>query len=134
MGRVTWFPTGTDSVQSDNNRTELVSANKTLVAADSGKTFVVKRGTVIFTLPATAPGLVYTFSYQGANGGGQIQVSPVAADGIAAAGSAVVDKDLILASATIKKGDFVTIVSGVGATGVTAWHIVVQRGIVTKEA
>ena len=134
MGRVTWFPTGVDGVQSDNNRTVLQSGNATLVAADTGKTYVVKNGTSIFTLPATAVGLVYTFSYQGANGGGQIQISPVAADGIAAVGSAVVNKDLILASATIKKGDFVTIASGVGATGVTAWHMTAQRGIVTKEA
>lgn len=134
MGKVTWFPTGTDSAQSDNNRTVDVVANTTLVAADSGKTFRFKRGTIIFTLPATAPGLVYTFLYMGANGGGQLQVSPVAADGIAAAGTAVVNKDLIIAAASIKKGDFVTIVSGVGATGVTAWHVTVQRGVVTKEA
>ena len=134
MGRITWFPTGTDSVQSDNNRTEFVSGNKTLLAADTGKTFVVKRGTSIFSLPATAVGLVYTFAYQGDNGGGQIQISPVAADGIAAVGSAVVNKDLIMASATIKKGDFVTIASGFGATGVTAWFVTVQRGILTKEA
>lgn len=134
MGRSTWYPNGIDSAQSDINRTELVTGNKTLVAADTGKTYVITKGTSIFSLPATAVGLVYTFCYQGANGGGQIQVSPVAADGIAAAGSAVVNKDLILASATIKKGDFVTIVSGVGATGVTAWHMTAQRGIVTKEA
>jgi len=131
---VTWNPTGEDSAQLDKNRTFLISGNLTLVAADSGKAYVVKGGTSIFTLPATAPGLVYTFQWQGNNGGGQIQVSPVAADGIGAAGSAVVNKDLILASATIKKGDFVTIASGVGSTGVTAWHVTVQRGIVTKEA
>lgn len=134
MGKVTWLPTGTDSAQSDNNRTVDVVGNTTLVAADSGKTFRFARGTIIFTLPATAPGLVYTFLYVGANGGGQLQVSPVAADGIAAAGTAVVNKDLIIATASIKKGDFVTIVSGVGATGVTAWHVTVQRGVVTKEA
>jgi len=131
---VTWNPTGADVAQLDKNRTFLTTGNLTLVAADSGKAYVVKSGTSIFTLPATAPGLVYTFQFQGLNGGGQIQVSPVAADGIGAAGSAVVNKDLILASATIKKGDFVKIISGVGATGVTAWHLVEQRGIVTKEA
>lgn len=133
MGRVTWFPTGTDGVQSDNNRTVIQNTSLTLVAADTGKTYVVKRGTPTFTLPATAPGLVYTFSYQGDNGGGSITVAPVAADGIAAAGSAVVNKALIIAAAKIKKGDFVTIVSGVGATGVTAWHVTVQRGIITKQ-
>jgi hypothetical protein len=134
MGQATWFPNGTDSVQIDKNRFTLVSANTTLLAADTGKTFVFRRGTIIFTLPATVPGLVYSFLYVGPNAGGQLQVSPVAADGIAAAGSAVVNKDLIIATASIKKGDFVTIVSGVGATGVTAWHVTVQRGVITKEA
>ncbi len=130
----TRFKTGLDAAPADYNRTEKVVGNKTLVAADTGKTFQVKSGTSIFTLPATAVGLVYTFHYVGRNGGGQIQVSPVAADGVAAAGSAVVNKDLIIAQATIKEGDYVTIASGVGATGVTAWHVTAQRGIITKEA
>lgn len=130
----TWFPTGADACQIDKNRNEIVSANKTLVAADSGKTFEFFSGNIVFTLPATAPGLVYTFSYQGPNAGGSLAISPVAADGIAAAGSAVVNKDLLITAANIKKGDFVTIVSGAGATGVTAWHVTVQRGIITKEA
>lgn len=131
---ITWTPTGEDCAQLDKNRTFQTTGNLTLVAADSGKSFVVKNGTSIFSLPATSPGLVYTFQFQGKDGGGQIQVSPVAADGIAAVGSAVVNKDLILATATIKKGDFVKIISGVGATGVTAFHMTEQRGIVTKEA
>lgn len=128
------FLNGLDGAPNDSNRSELITGNKTLVAADTGKTFVVSGGTSIFTLPATAVGLVYTFQYIGQDGQGQIQVSPVAADGIAAVGSAVVNKDLILASATIKQGDYVTIISGYGATGVTAWHLTAQRGIVTKEA
>ena len=134
MGQATWFPNGTDSVQIDKNRYVLSVANTTLLAADTGKTYVFRSGSLTFTLPATAPGLVFSFLYAGPNGGGTLNVAPVAADGIAAAGSAVVNKALILAAATIKKGDFVTIVSGVGATGVTAWHVTVQRGIVTKQA
>jgi len=128
------FQNGIDGAPSDENRTEFYSAAKTLVAADTGKTFKTSGGTIIFTLPATAVGLVYTFLYTGVNGGGTIQVSPVAADGIAAVGSAVVNKDLILAAATIKRGDYVTIASLTGATGVTAWAMISQRGIVTKEA
>lgn len=128
------FLNGLDGAPVDSNRGESITGNKTLVAADTGKTFIVSGGTSIFTLPATAVGLVYTFQYIGNDGQGQIQVSPAAADGIAAAGTAVVNKDLILASATIKQGDYVTIVSGVGATGVTAWHLTAQRGVVTKEA
>ncbi len=126
--------TAVDAPKCDNERDELITGNKTLVAADSGKSFFVKRGTSIFTLPATAVGLSYDFAYIGDNAGGQIQVSPVAADGIAAAGSAVVNKDVILATATIKKGDWLRVSSGVGATGVTAWHVSAHRGILTKEA
>jgi len=126
--------TGIDAPKIDVARSELVTGNKTLVAADTGKTYIVKRGTSIFTLPATAVGLSYTFAFIGDNAGGQIQVSPVSADGIAAVGSAVVNKDVILASATIKKGDWLTICSGVGATGVTAWFVVEHRGVLTKEA
>ena len=126
--------TAIDAPQADTGRSELVQGNKTLVASDTGKTYFVKRGTSIFTLPATAVGLSYTFAYIGNNADGQIQVSPVAADGIAAVGSAVVNKDLILATATTKKGDWVTICSGVGATGVTAWFVSAHRGVLTKEA
>lgn len=136
MPRATVFPNGVDAAPVDKNRSEDVNANKTLIAADTGKTFVVTKnsGTVVFTLPATAVGLVYTFLYTGKDAGATLQVSPVSADGIAAAGGATVNKDLIMAAATIKKGDYVTIASGVGATGVTAWHVTAQRGVITKEA
>lgn len=133
--RATFLPNGIDSPPVDGNRSVLNAVTSTLVAADTGKTYIVTAsGTQTFTLPATAVGLAYTFMWAGANGGGTVQVAPVAADGIAAAGSAVVNKAVILAAATIKKGDYFTIVSGVGATGVTAWHITAQRGILTKQA
>lgn len=125
---------GIDGCNIDRNRKVFTAGNATLVAGDSGKAYEVKSGTSIFTLPATAVGLVYTFFYTGLDGGGQIQISPVAADGIAAVGSAVVNKDLILASATIRKGDWIKIASGYGATGVTAWHLIDSRGVLTKEA
>ncbi len=134
MGQATWFPNGVDAAPIDKNRYVLSVGNTTQTAADSGKTYVFRSGTIIFTLPATAPGLVYSFLYAGDNGKGQLQISPAAADGIAAAGSAVVNKDLIISTANIKKGDYVTIVSGAGATGVTAWHLTQQRGVITKEA
>lgn len=132
---ITWFSTGADSAQCDKNRTITINpGTTTLVAADSGKSYKWFSGAVTINLPATAPGLVYTFLYQGPNAGGSLTINPVAADGIAAAGTSVVNKDLLMASSTIKKGDFVTIVSGAGATGITAWHVTVQRGTITKEA
>lgn len=132
--RASGLPNGIDSFLIDSNRSVIDATSATLVAADTGKTYVVKQsGTTTLTLPATAVGLVYTLVWGGADGGGTIQFAPVAADGIAAAGSAVVNKAAILAAATIKKGDYMKIASGVGATGVTAWHIVDHRGIVTKQ-
>lgn len=130
----TAFQNGLDGAPFDKNRSEKISGNKTLVAADTGKTFQVRSGTSIFTLPSTVVGLIYTFQYVGEDGDGQIQVSPAAADGIAAAGSAVADKDLILASGTIKRGDYVSIISGTGVAGDPAWTMTQQRGVVTKEA
>jgi len=124
-----------DAIPCDSNRVVNNALSATLTAADTGKTYIVRAsGTQTFTLPATAVGLVYTIGWDGPNGGGTIQFAPVAADGIAAVGSAVVNKALILAAATIKNGDYVTIASGVGATGVTAWHVVAQHGILTKQA
>jgi hypothetical protein len=132
--RPTVLPSGIDSPPVDSNRFVNNATSATLVAADTGKTYIITAsGTTTLTLPATAVGLVYTMAWGGANGGGTIQFAPVAADGIAAVSSAVVNKALILAAATIKKGDYVTIASGVGATGVTAWHVTAQRGILTKQ-
>jgi len=129
----TWFPTGVDTAQVDKNRVTTVNGTITLVAGDSGKAYRWFSGALTVNLPATAPGLIYTFLYVGPNGGGSLAINPVAADGIAAAGSSVVNKDLLISSANIKEGDWVSITSGVGATGVTAWHVNGQRGIVTKE-
>jgi hypothetical protein len=132
--RPTVLPSGIDSPPVDSNRFVNNATSATLVAADTGKTYIITAsGTTTLTLPATAVGLVYTMVWGGANGGGTIQFAPVAADGIAAVSSAVVNKALILAAATIKKGDYVTIASGVGAIGVTAWHVTAQRGILTKQ-
>lgn len=132
---LTVLPNGIDSFPADQNRSVLNQASSTLTAADTGKTFIVTAsGTTTYTLPATAAGIVYTMAWKGANFGGTIQFAPNAADGIAGAGAAtVVNKALILAAATIRKGDYVTISSGFGVTGVTAWAVTVQHGILTKQ-
>lgn len=144
-GRATWLPYGIDSVPLDGNRSVLNQASSVLTAADSGKTFSVSlAGTTTYTLPATAPGLVYTMAYVGndfgnANNPGAgtastLQFAPNAADGISGAGAAtVINKALILAAATIRKGDYVTIASLAGTAGVTAWHVIAQHGVLTKQ-
>jgi hypothetical protein len=132
---ITTFPSGIDTQLRDKNRTERKSGTYTVVTVtDCAKTFVTNV-TTVYTLHATSVGSVYTFVYDGPDGGGQISISPAAADGIAAVGTAtVVNKDLINTLATAKKGDYVTVAAGTGATGVTAWHVVAQRGIWAKEA
>lgn len=133
---LTSFPNGVDAFPADQYRSVVNQASSALTAADSGKTFIVSAsGTTTYTLPATAPGIIYTMAWKGANGGGTLQFAPAAADGIAGAGVAtVINKALILAAATIKKGDYVTISSGYGVTGVTAWAVTVQHGVLTKQA
>lgn len=132
---VTKFPGGIDSQFRDSNRTERKAGTYTVVTnADSGKTFVCS-STTVYTLHATSVGSIYKFVYDGPDGGGQISVSPAAADGINAVGTAtVVNKDVINTLATARKGDYVTIAALAGATGVTAWCVIDQRGIWAKEA
>lgn len=132
---VTSFPGGVDTQLRDKNRTERKTGTYTVVTVtDCGKTFVCSE-TTVYTLHATSVGSIYTFVYDGKDGAGQISISPNAADGIGGVGvAATVNKDLINTLATARKGDYVTVAAGVGATGVTAWHVVAQRGIWSKEA
>ena len=131
---ITSFPGGVDTQLRDKNRTERKSSTYTVVnVTDCGKTFVSDVDTV-YTLHATSDGSIYTFIYDGKDGVGQISIDPAAADGIAAVGTSVVNKDLINTRATAKRGDYVTVAAGIGATGITAWNVVAQRGIWAKEA
>ena len=113
--------------------TVVKTAAYTVVATtDSGKIFEVKDGSdVTFTLPSIAIGNVFTFIYTGSAGNGSFTISPAAIDGIAYAGSATDDKDLILTKATAKPGDTVTLMSG---DGVIMWQVTNSFGIYTKQA
>jgi hypothetical protein len=112
-----------------------------VVAADSGMIFGCGTDAKVFSLPATAAGLKYTFVNTGAAGHNALTISPVAADGISGtitlASSVVVDagvvnKDLINTKATACAGDSVTII-GTGVTGTTAWIILNSTGIWAAE-
>lgn len=118
---------------------EVISANKTLDAADSGKVFLVGTDALTITLPSTAAGLVYTFVNSGADGNNIITISPAAADaihGTITLASSVVelggvdDKDLINTKATAKTGHFVKLV-GDGSAG---WYVVGSSGIWASES
>lgn len=116
---------------------EVVTDNRVLTAADSGKVFLIATDAKAFSLPATAAGLEYTFINFGAAGNNILTISPVAADGISGTitlaatvvvDAGVVDKDLINTKATSQCGDTVKLL-GTGVTGTKAWIIVHSTGI-----
>lgn len=93
---------------------EVISANKTLDAEDTGKLFWVDTDAVTITLPAVAAGV---FGCQIVNGGGYgavaVTISPNASDSILGPDiTAADDKDLINTKATAKRGDYVVLDSG----------------------
>ena len=61
---------------------ETITTSLSLVAADSGKTFLIATDGLTITLPATVEGLRYTFVSTGADGNNIIRLSPNASDGI----------------------------------------------------
>lgn len=93
---------------------EVISANKTLDAEDTGKLFWVDTDAVTITLPAVAAGV---FGCQIVNGGGYgtvaVTISPNASDSVLGPDiTAADDKDLINTKATAKRGDYVVLDSG----------------------
>lgn len=93
---------------------EVISANKTLDAEDTGKLFWVDTDAVVITLPAVATGV---FGCQIVNGGGYgaiaVTISPASVDMILGPDiTGADDKDLINTKATAKRGDYVVLDSG----------------------
>lgn len=123
---------------------ELVTDNKTLTAADNGKTFKIATDAKAFTLPLITASMVsegteFTFINTGADGAVALTLSPNALDGIngtianAAAdsvASGVVNKDLVNTKATANNMDYVKI----KAIALTKWGIVGGVGIHASEA
>ncbi len=113
---------------------ETITTSVTLVAADSGKVFLVATDALTITLPATVAGVRYTFVTTGADGNNIIRLSPNASDGIfgtvTLAASVVqmagtADTDFLLTKGTSLLGDSCTLV-GDGDQG---WAIVASTGI-----
>lgn len=118
---------------------EVISADISLTAADSGKIFLVATDALTITLPSTVAGLEYTFINSGADGNNIITVSPAAADAIHGTiilASSVVelsgvdDKDVINTKATANTGDMIKLV-GDGSAG---WYVLASTGIWASEA
>lgn len=108
----------------------IVSGSKTLDIQDVGKVLsITGDDTNVVTLPATAAGL--HFIVAAAVDGSRVAISPASADKIMGPDLAGTDnKDLILAAATARKGDFVELAYG-GADG---WLIRSYRGLWSVEA
>ena len=118
---------------------EVVTDDRVITAADSGKTFLIATDAKTFTLPATAKGLEFTFINSGADANNTVTVSPNASDAIhgsyANAGqnielSGTDDKDLVNTKATAKTGDRLTLVGD----GTAGWYVKNAIGVWTEES
>lgn len=75
--------TGESVSLAEQSNVVILTASTTLVAGDSGKTFLIGTDALTITLPSTQAGLEFTFVNSGAAGNNIITISPQAADGIA---------------------------------------------------
>lgn len=108
-----------------------VTANQTLTAADSGKTYVANAADLVFTLPATAKDLIYRFVVKTLSATTGLSVSPVAADKIMGNGfTSANDKDAINTAATDREGDMIEVVGD----GVDGWYISAVIGTWARQA
>lgn len=116
----------------DRTVREVISANKTLDAEDTGKLFWIDTDAVTVTLPAVATGLFGArFINGGAFGAIAVTLSPQAADSILGPDiTAADDKDLINTKATAQRGDSVVLDSG-DADGYLASEL---KGIWARQA
>ncbi len=123
----------------DNKNIEIITANKTLTANDSGKEFHIGTDALVITLPATVIDLEYKFVNIAADGVAIITISPAAADGIHGTAtlaasvvelSGVDDKDLINTKATATTGNCVKLTGD----GITGWYASDFQGIWASEA
>lgn len=128
---------------------ELVTDDRTLTAADHGKTFFIATDAKTFNLPATVLGLKYTFVNTGADGNNIITINPVTADaiignvpashganadattanGLVSQSSAAANKDFVNTKTTANQGDRLTIIGD----GVDGWVIVEGVGVWASE-
>jgi len=128
---------------------EIVTDDRTLVAADSGKTFLIGTDAKTFNLPATALGLEYTFINIGASGNNILTINPVTADavfgnlpashganadattanGLVSEASGAANKDWVNTKTTANRGDRCTLVGD----GIDGWYIKSGVGVWASE-
>lgn len=130
MSRLTNFPNGVGGYLVDDQAVAKEAAYTVVITTDSGKTFTTETDGQVFTLPTIAGGNTITFVNMAPDGSAGVSISPAALDGITYVGSSTDDKDLINTKATSKRGDFVTLSSGLNSS----WQVTAVRGIWAKEA
>jgi hypothetical protein len=114
-----------------NTRTLTKTAAYTVLAADTGKIIFANAVDLVFTLPATQKGLVYTFIVQTVSATTGLSISPNASDQIIGNGfTAADDKDAINTAATDVKGDLIQ----VWGDGNLGWYITNVVGTWAREA
>lgn len=121
------------------SKVEVVTDDRTIVAADHGTTFLIGTDAKTFDLPAVVLGLEYSFINIGAAGNNIITINPVTADGIngsisnsqganadattadglVVVASGAANKDFVNTKTTANPGDRVTLIGGAG----TDWWI-----------
>lgn len=97
------------------------AASYTVLASESGTIFIADAADLVFTLPATQAGLIFTFVCAAVSAGTGLSISPAAADKI---NEGTANKDLINSGASDVLGDSVTIVGD----GVTGWYTIAKIG------
>jgi len=110
---------------------DISGGSKTLDAEDVGKVMNVTVGDAanVVTLPATVIGYIYVVRC--GTTGQRVAISPNLNDKLAGANSAGVDnKDMILAAATSRAGDYIVLV----ADGSVGYYIAASRGVWAAEA
>jgi len=109
---------------------ESTAANKTLDAQDTGKVIIVTADDKTITLPAVE-GMHVRIQNGGAYGTVGLAISPNASDGIKGPDLAAADnKDLLLAKATARRGDYADLAYG-DATG---WQVTELSGTWSMES
>lgn len=103
------------------------TANYTVLASESGTIFIADAADLVFTLPATVAGLVFTFVCAAVSAGTGLSISPQVADNI---NEGTDNKDLINSGATDVLGDAVT----VAADGDKGWFTIGKIGTWAAEA
>ncbi len=99
---------------------ETKAANYTLTREDSGRVFVANAVDLVFTLPATEEGLVYTFVVKTVSTTTGLTVAPIAVDKVMGNGFTSADnKGANNTPATDREGDLIE-VTGDGLDG---WYI-----------